>query len=158
MKQPRNFWPIGIIATFVIFICATISLVVVASSQRTDLVNSNYYEQEIRFQSRIDAAKRAQALGARFHYEAAAKQIILSLPVEHLAKGPTGSIQLYRPSASGMDKQFKLQLAADGIQTVSTATLKNGPWEIRVSWNVGGQEYFLQHKFIVADITKTASR
>lgn len=157
-KQPRSFWPFGIIIAFAIFITATVSLIVMASSQHGDLVNANYYDQEIKFQSRIDATKRAQQTTAAIAYEAAAKQIIISLPAEHAAKNATGDIQLYRPSASGMDKQFKLQLAKDGTQTIDAAALQKGPWSIRVSWNVGSEDYFLEQKFIVPGVTKTAAR
>ena len=158
MKQPRSFWPFGIIATFAVFICGTISLIVLACSQYTDLVNNNYYEQEIKFQSRIDATKRAQQIGATIEYLEAAKQIIISLPVEHVTKNATGEIQLYRPSASGLDKTVKLAPAATGIQTLDAAALQKGPWAVRVSWNAGGEEYFLEQKFVVSSVIKTAAR
>jgi len=43
MKPTPNLWPLGIIAAFVIFISGTISLVVMASSHKAELVSDNYY-------------------------------------------------------------------------------------------------------------------
>lgn len=149
MKPTRNLWPLGIIMTFVVFIGGTIGLVVMASTQHIDLVNANYYEQEIRYQSRIDSQTRAQHLGTTVTYDAAAKHIVISLPASHALKNPTGQIQLYRPSAAGLDREFKLEPATNGIQTLDTAGLLPGLWKIRLSWNVEGRDYFLDTKIVI---------
>ena len=43
MKNSRNLWPLGIIVTFSLFFAGTVSLVVMACSQKTDLVSADYY-------------------------------------------------------------------------------------------------------------------
>lgn len=149
MKQPRNLWPLGIILTFVIFISGTIGLVVMACLHTTELVNANYYDQEIKYQSRIDSQTRAQQLGAKAAYDAAARKIVISLPGAQAAKNATGLIQLYRPSAAGLDKQFKLEPSASGVQMLDTAGLRPGLWKIRVSWTVEGRDYFLDQKIVI---------
>jgi len=150
MKTTRNFWPLGIIVTFVIFISGTIGLVVMACMHRTELVNSNYYDQEIKYQARIDSETRAQQAGAHVSYDRSARHIVISLPAMHPAKDITGQIQLYRPSAAGLDKEFKFEPAADGIQTLDAAGLQPGLWKIRVLWNVEGHDYFMDQKIIIA--------
>jgi len=149
MKQPRNLWPLGIILTFVIFISGTIGLVVMACLHSTELVNANYYDQEIKYQSRIDRETRAQQLGAKAAYDAAARKIVISLPAAQAAKSATGQIQLYRPSAAGLDQQFKLEPAASGVQMLDAAGLQPGLWKIRVSWTVEGRDYFLDQKIVI---------
>src|SRR3954466_7479312 len=118
MKSQRNFWPLGIILTFVVFICSTLGLVVMACRHNTELVNANYYDQEIKYQSRIDSENRAQQLGASATYDAIARHIVISLPSSSAAKNVTGQIQLYRPSSAGLDKEIKLAPGADGTQTL----------------------------------------
>ena len=147
MKPPRNLWPLGIILTLVIFISGTVGLVVMACMHNTELVNANYYDQEIKYQGRIDSEARAQQAGANVSYDGVARHIVISLPG---AKGVTGQIQLYRPSAAGLDKEYKLEPAADGIQTLDAAGLKPGLWKIRVSWNSDGRDYFVDQKIIIA--------
>jgi nitrogen fixation protein FixH len=150
MKPSRNPWPLGIILTFVVFISGTIGLVVMACLHNTELVSANYYDQEIKYQSRIDSQTRAQELGANATYDAAARHIVISLPSLPAAKNVTGQIQLYRPSAAGLDKQFKLEPSANGTQTLDAAGLQPGLWKIRVSWNIEGRDYFLDQKIIIA--------
>ena len=60
MTTTRNLWPLGIIATFVVFIIGTASLIVMACSQRTDLVSADYYEKELKFQGQIDRVERTR--------------------------------------------------------------------------------------------------
>jgi hypothetical protein len=150
MKPTRNLWPLGIILTFVIFICGTIGLVVMACMHGTDLVNDNYYDQEIKYQARIDSETAAQQLGATISYDGAARHIVISLPTVDSAKTLSGQIQLYRPSAAGLDQEIKFQPAANGTQTLDTTGLQPGLWKIRVSWNSNGRDYFLDQKIIIA--------
>ena len=43
MKPKFNFWPYGIILTFVVFVSGTAGLIVMAASQKSDLIDENYY-------------------------------------------------------------------------------------------------------------------
>jgi nitrogen fixation protein FixH len=149
MKTRRNFWPLGIILTFVVFISGTVGLVVMACMHNTELVNANYYDQEIKYQSRIDSESRAQETGAQVTYDVSAQHIVISLSNSAAANNVIGQIQLYRPSSAGLDKQFKLEPAANGVQTLDAAGLQPGLWKIRVSWNVEGRDYFLDQKIII---------
>src|SRR6516162_9693941 len=112
MKRSRNLWPLGIILTFIVFICGTIGLVVLASTQRTELVSANYYEQEIEYQSHIDSADRTKELGtnASIAYDAALKRILLTVPEEQARVGVSGKIELYRPSTAGLDREFPIDM------------------------------------------------
>jgi hypothetical protein len=98
-----NLWPFGIILTFVVFISGTIGLVVMACMHSTELVNANYYDQEIKYQAHIDSQARAEQAGATVSYDKTARHIVITLPAK---QSVTGQIQLYRPSASGLDKEF----------------------------------------------------
>src|SRR5262245_37524975 len=109
MKQTRNLWPFGIILTFVFFISGTVGLVVMACAQKNHLVSPDYYEQEIRFQKRIESSGRARKLGASITYDVATRQIKVFLPKEQATQQITGRIDLYRPSAAGLDKHLALK-------------------------------------------------
>lgn len=151
MKKNVNLWPFGIIAAFAIFISATVGLIVVASSQKADLVNDNYYEQEIRYQRRIDTLDRTSQLGSRasVYYDAVRPCIVVSLPAEHAGHKVSGRIELYRPSAAGLDQEFPLEPDPDGVQTIDAAGLQAGLWKVRVSWKVEAEEFFLDQKIVI---------
>jgi len=151
--KTKNLWPYGILASILLFIIGSLALVVFAVSQRYDLVSKSYYDEEIRYQTRIDGANRALQLGARADYNDQARQIKIAVPASHLGKVVDGKIQLYRPSAEQMDQQFKLQPDADGLQSIDTASLQPGLWKLRVSWTVGSDNFFFEQKIIVGEKT-----
>jgi nitrogen fixation protein FixH len=151
MKPSKNLWPVGIILTFVVFISATVGLVVLASTQHVDLVNSNYYDQEIKYQSRIDSQSRTRELGASasIAYDPASKRIVITLPEDQIRNGIAGHIELYRPSMAGLDRQFDLDLKTSNAQSLDASDLTPGLWKVRVTWTANNQSFFLDQKIIV---------
>ena len=149
MKTTRNLWPYGIIIAFVLFLSGTASLIVIAATHPQSLVSGNYYEQEIKYQGRIDGTARARQSGAAVNFDAATRRLVISLPATQTGRDLSGQIELYRPSAAGLDRQYKLQPDAEGRQSLDLAALPEGPWEIRVSWNASGQDFFLDRKIVI---------
>ena len=151
MKSNRNLWPWAIVLTFVLFISGTVSLVVMACSQKVELVNANYYEQELQFQGQLDRMNRTSRLAvpARVSYDPIRKLIAISLPPEHKARMVTGHIDLYRPSAAGRDRHLPLQTDERGMQNLDAAHLGAGFWKLRLSWQIDGREYFYEQQVVI---------
>ena len=151
-KAPKNFWPLGIVLTFVLFLGGTAGLIVLACRQNSDLVSANYYEDEVRFQTEIDRLQRARNLKspARIDYDAARQKIIFTLPAEQARTETRGSIQLYRPSAAGLDRRVALQPDAAGSQSLDAQALLPGLWEVRVVWTANGLDYRVDQKIVVS--------
>jgi nitrogen fixation protein FixH len=150
MKTTRNFWPLGIIAAFVVFFAGITTVVVIAVTHRDSLVSANYYEQELKFQDQIDNSDRAKNSGARLMFDAAAGHLAVSLPVAQLARDFSGTISLYRPSEPNLDREFQLEPRADGTQLLDISRLAAGNWSVRLAWRTGGENYFLAEKIVVA--------
>jgi hypothetical protein len=144
MKISRNFWPFGITLLLVAFAGGIATLVVIASSNNNELVSNNYYEQAIEYQQRIDGAERARLAGATVTYDAPAKRIVLSLGRGPVKPDAPVQVQLYRPSAAGLDQPLTLEPAPDGRQIADASQLQPGLWKIRASWTVGGSQYWLE--------------
>jgi nitrogen fixation protein FixH len=146
MKTKFNPWPFGIVLVFVVFIGGMATAVTIACTHREHLVSENYYEQELNFQGRLESAARAEKSGAKIAGEVSGGKILIQLPAAQLAQNFSGKIELYRPSAPELDQQLTLQPADDGTQTVDVSKLATGAWAVRVSWNAGGENYFLEQK------------
>lgn len=150
MKPSRNLWPLGLVITFVLFFSGLATVIVIASTHRESLVSDNYYEQELKFQDQIDAAARAKTAGASLQFDPAAGRLAIALPAAQLTQKLSGHIELYRPSAPELDRQFQLAPRADGTQILDLSRLAAGLWRVRVSWSAGGQDYFLNQKIVIA--------
>ena len=151
MKPPRNLWPLGIVLALLLFFVGTIGLILFAGSQQSELVSDDYYEQELKYQNRIESLNLASRLAVpgSVDYYAAGHRVTVSIPPAHLEENVSGRIQLYRPSTAGLDREYPLEPGANGQQTLDLAGLPRGLWRIRVSWKVGGQDYFLDRKLVI---------
>lgn len=151
MKLPLNPWPWAIVLTFVLFISGTVGLVVMACSQKVELVSSNYYEQELKFQGQLDRLNRTSRLAAPtiINYDAAQQRLTIALPPEQARHAVRGRIQLYRPSESGLDRQLELRPDRGGVQSIDASALTPGLWKVRVSWTVDRQDYFAEQKLVL---------
>ena len=58
-------------------------------------------------------------------------------------------MQLYRPSAAGLDRELKLELDATGSQSLDAAALEPGLWKVRIHWTSHQQEYFADKSVVV---------
>jgi nitrogen fixation protein FixH len=150
MKTNRNLWPLGICVVFALFFIGMAIVVVIAATHRDHLVSDNYYEQELKFQSRIDSATRTQKSGAAIRYDTATGCVVIALPVAQLVQKFSGTIELYRPAEAKLDREFLLSPQADGSQTLNVSKLAAGLWLARVKWNAGGENYFFEQKITIA--------
>lgn len=150
-KPTRSLWPTSIAIFFALAITFIISFIVWAVRQREDLVSADYYEREVRYQSQLDTLNRSQAVAAKtvVTFEPTQQVIVITLP-EAKATGTTGSIHLYRPSDARLDRELPLELSSEGTQHLDAKQLRDGLWKVRVKWNVGGHDYFLDQPVIVA--------
>jgi len=146
MKPGFNPWPIGIVVFFVLLACGLATVVGISVTHRETMVNPNYYEQELKFQNQIDSAARAKKAGARVQLNAPAGQFLVMVPAQQLTAKLSGTIEFYRPSAAELDREYPLAPGADGTQPVDVSKFAAGPWEVRVKWSAGGQDYFLEQK------------
>jgi hypothetical protein len=147
-KHRWNPWPVSIIAFFSIAILGCVTFVIFCNRHPADLVMSDYYEQEVRYQKQIDSKQRAQQLlqVATVQYDPARRVIMISLPPAQ-AEGAAGTIQLYRPSAAGLDRTFKLATDRKGMQSLDGSNLAPGLWKARLLWSNAGKEYLVEESF-----------
>jgi hypothetical protein len=146
MNSKFNPWPYGVIAFFVLLLCGIATVLAIALTHRETMVSANYYEQELKYQDRIDSTARAQQCGAEVRLDGTDRKLVVRVPAEQVAQKLSGAIEFYRPSAPELDCQFALAPDARGAQSVDVSQLRRGLWQVRVGWNAGGQNYFLEEK------------
>jgi nitrogen fixation protein FixH len=151
MKPTRNLWSLGITLAFALFIAGTAALIVIASAHQSDLVTPDYYEREIQYQTRLDQLNRTAYLDdqVKVVFDAATRRICVSLPASLAGSVTSGRVQLYRPSAAGLDRELKLELDANGSQSLDAAALEPGLWKVRIHWTSRQQDYYADKRIVV---------
>ncbi|MGZ5545373.1 MAG: FixH family protein [Limisphaerales bacterium] len=147
----RNPWPYAIVIYFVIFISAMVTWIGFAVRNDQQLVRSDYYEQELKFQNEIDGQTRAAASNISVDYDSAKQVIRISAP----GAAENGSVYFYRPSNAKLDRQLALSLK-DGSQSIDVRNFEAGLWKLRVSWTQNGAEY-RHNAVLILEPTKVSS-
>lgn len=136
INMKRNPWPYAIVAYFAVFIAAITVWVAFATRNDPQLVRADYYEEELKFQTDIDAQSRAANVDVSVAYDPIQQLVIIAFPTPVAS----GSIYFYRPSNPKADREFTLQLK-DGAQKVNVRDFDNGLWKVRLKWLKDGAEY-----------------
>ena len=141
-------WGYKILFVYVAFVAGILLMVFKSSTQKTDLVTTDYYAKELKYQERIDAEKRTQALSATVKYEIINQQMLISFPKEFTGKPITGTILLYCPSDNNKDVEQKFSTTAATF--IMPLPVKNkGLHEVQISWQANGNSYYFENKLIL---------
>ncbi len=114
-----------------------------------DLVNREYYKDELVYQDIINGAGKANALSTKVSLLQVDKQITLQLPVE-MKSGPVkGSVLFYCPSDGTKDRRMVLHPDANARQLISTESIIHGHYTVKITWECQGVHYYTEEPFTV---------
>lgn len=139
-------WGKGIALFFGAFVLFMISLVVICVKQDDiHLVTPNYYEEEVKYQEKIDKMANAKDLGYEvLDYNAKAKVVALKLP-----QGAVGTLHLFRPSDARLDKKYAVKMELKEGVSFNLSDLKPGYWKMMLTWKEGEKEFYLEQKISI---------
>ena len=138
-----NFhWGKKVAVLYIGFVLIVIVMVIFAMTKSTELVSSNYYEKEIKYQDQIDKIKRTSELGEQVIIENAGSYILIKFPKTYNLKDIKGSILFYRPSDEGKDFKLNLEPDTNGEQKIVTNKFVKGVWKVQINWKMNAIEYY----------------
>ncbi|WP_339866240.1 FixH family protein [uncultured Algoriphagus sp.] len=139
-------WGTGIVLTIIAFVVLIMTMVVISvRMDGIELVTENYYEEEIKYQDRIDESNSALGLDREvISYDAQSKVLALDLP-----NGTTGTLQLFRPSDSSLDQEIVVNVTHSGITEVTLENLKTGYWKVQLNWSENGVDHYQEKKITI---------
>lgn len=149
-RQGRSPWGWGIAAVYTAFALTMLAFVVYSTTQRVDLVSVDYYEQGQKHQSILDQSLRTKQSGKTpsVAYNSARQELSLCFDstTDTTARG---TIVLFRPSASGLDQSFNLQLDSDHCFRMPHLSLLAGYWRVKIAWSCNGSNYYSDQPLMV---------
>ncbi len=135
-------WGIKIAIVYVGFMALIISMVIVSSSSKSELVAKDYYAQELNYQQRIDAINNEKGLASSITHEMKDKMFVLHFPKDIISQDAHGEIVFFRPSDSTKDVKVKLDMNENGEQFVSTSNFVKGVYKICISWHSNDKDFY----------------
>lgn len=141
-------WGYKILFVYVAFVAGILFMVFKSSSQRFDLVTSDYYARELKYQDKIDEMNRVSALSAPVTCEVKDNILQIGFPKDFAGKKLTGEAVLYCPSDESRDIKTKFTLQ-DELLSLPVSAAKNGLYELHLSWQEGGVTYYFEKRIFI---------
>lgn len=141
-------WGYKILFVYIFFVAGIIFLVAKSSMQNQDLVTKDYYEQELKYQDKIDQTERANALSSLVKYEVRAHDILISFPQEMKNTELNAHILLYCTADKSKDIEKNIN-TKDGIIQMALPAGNKGLHELKISWTANNTSYYHEHKLFL---------
>ena len=111
--------------------------VVKAAQNPEPLVTEHYYEQELKYQERIDEAARANALSAAVSMEIAKGAVRLVFPPELSDRSISGRLTLLCTNDPAGDRTITIR-STDGRFTSAPMGMRAGVYHAQLAWTSDG--------------------
>jgi hypothetical protein len=141
-------WGTRIAAVYLLFVAGIGWMVYRSGRERVDLVTPDYYEQEVRFQERIDQQARAAALSSPVAVAFVRGRVEVELPVEFEGRPVEGDLTLYCPADAGKDLSSAFRTAGRRV-VLGVPPDRSGFHVVKLSFRSGGKAYHVEREIFV---------
>jgi hypothetical protein len=141
-------WGTKILIVYIAFVLGIVFMVFKSSTQNADLVTKDYYDQELKYQDKIDELKRTAALSAPVEYKINDSAVSIVFPKDFLGKKLVGQAVLYCPSDQKNDLKIAFTVL-DGVLQIPVPAGRKGLYELHLSWQDGGVTYYFEKKIFI---------
>ena len=138
-------WGYKILTVYLVFVGGILFVAFKSAGEKTDLVTQDYYAKELKYQDRIDQIDHANQLSAPVAYSTENGKLLVNFPADFKGKKITGNVTLYCPSDENKDIKHDFE-ATDAPVTVGIPTGRTGAYDLQVSWQVEGVNYYFEKK------------
>ncbi len=142
-------WGTGIFIFLILFFIAIFSFVYFAFMQEVDLVEEDYYPKELNYQQHIQKRNNLKNLGEEIRLTQFNNQLTLVFPKSQNYDQIKGKILIYRPSDSGFDLKYTIELDSTNTQTINASKLLSGKYIVKVDWSYNELKYYQELTLIL---------
>ena len=138
-------WGKSIVLVITLFVAGILFMVFKAGSYNTDLVATDYYEQELQYQKVIDAGANTNKLTTAVNVKVADSRLEILLPAEMHGKIVNAEIWLYCIADKAKDRRKKMK-TNDGKLFIELLPINKGAYEIKLDWESEEVNYYFKEK------------
>lgn len=141
-------WGYKILTAYLVFVAGILFMVFKTSGGNSELVTTDYYAQELKYQERIDQVKRTESLSGEVSCTITGNKLDVRFPADFKGKKLDGSITLYCPSDKNKDLKQSFTLT-DETAAISLPAGYTGLFELHLAWAAEGQTYYFEKKLFI---------
>ena len=134
-------WGHKLTIVFVAFALLIGTMVYKCTQQKLDLVSSDYYNEELKYQDKIDGMQNAKQL-APVQLVQTGDEVSLQLPKELDGHSLTGQVWLYCAANAAYDYKAPLQVNEEGVMLIDKKKLADANYTAKITWEAGDTKYY----------------
>lgn len=138
-----------IILGFVLALGLMSFLVYKSMKQEVQMVSKNYYEDEIKFQDKIDAKENAKPFYDEFVLSSIDDILQIQIPKSLCKYMENGEIQIYCISDIEQDRLLKILPSESGVYQFITKDWKKTKYTAKISFTNDGKQYLREIVFLL---------
>lgn len=135
-------WGHGITIFIVLFMAFIVTLVIKTFNHNADLVQDDYYEQEVLYNGKKESIHNYKNLDFELEIRQNPEGILIIFPENYSIN--KGHIQFYRADDKSLDKNYDLALDSDFKMTLPYSDFIVGKYEVNISWDKDKKSYLHQ--------------
>ena len=143
----KSNWGNWIAFAYIAFVALIGFMVYMTFGEKWDLVSEDYYEQEIRYQEKIDQKSQALADEVKPQISVEGKNLVVKIPSNKEEGQLSGAINFFRPSDASKDFQF--ELSGMGSEEIPLDRFSKGKYLAKIEWEIDGNKYYNEQTLII---------
>jgi len=137
---------IGIVYT--LFAGSMILMLILSRQTKHELVNENYYENELAVQGRIVAGKNLKTAQFDVNISSADQKILVSFLGLPSGNVPSGTVMLYKPDDSSLDQTLDVKLNSENKMLIQPKG-RHGRYKVSVRFKMAGKDYLKEEQIML---------
>lgn len=142
-------WGHKITIVIISFILIMSGMVYVAMKQTNEMVDKNYYDKELHYQAKIDAAQELNAISKEPVFQHIPQGIRIQIPESLIQGFSKGHLELLNNSNKQNDVITNFTPDAQGQFTIDNSRLATGSYIGRIEWDNAGKHYYREQVVII---------
>ena len=132
-----------------IFILAMLSMVYLAFQQTNDMVDTNYYDKELKYQLKIDAAQNLNAASTEVLVTQHEKNVKILLPKNLTKNFVNGKLEFLKSDDKKRDLNLSFQPDTAGQFIIDGKRFVRGLYKVRLQWESEDKSYYREQDLML---------
>ncbi|WP_018615355.1 FixH family protein [Segetibacter koreensis] len=141
-------WGNKLILVFIGFAVLMSTLVYKCMKQNFELVSKDYYNDELRYQDKIDGVNNANKL-SNVQITQIGDEVSIQLPKELNGLATTGKAWFYCATNASNDRKIPVEVNDEGVMVIDKTKLAKANYQVKLSWQTGSDKFYNEQKLEV---------
>jgi hypothetical protein len=139
-------WGTKIALFYITFVTFTLVMVVMAFQEDYELVTEDYYEQEIKYQGKIDSKERTKALENKLEVNIDANELNILFPQKDISL--SANILCFRPSDESKDFSLEYKEFTNKV-SLPLNKFSKGKYLFKIDWIANNKSFYSEEIVII---------